>query len=352
MKLLAGALTLVCLTSIAYADIVTLKNGDRITGALVAIKGGNLQLKSEILGDLTIPLAQVATYSSTTPVAVVRKGQETVKGTLVLTPSANWQVNANGQEQALVPANVDLIMPADAYHEKYEGPTPKPWQAWKGTAAVGESLNRGNQNTSAFTTSIAAIRERPETVNFERHFRSTFNFVTLLSHAEQPGSSVTSHTLDTSLREDYLFDPRLFAFGLGEFQHISTEGLYLRQTYGGGFGFEVLNHPQTTFNLVGGITYQHEHFIAASTVTSMDGMFGETFGKQFTKRTRLDHSFTFYPDFSQTGQYRFDTTTVLSLKLNSRLSLNASFIDLYLSNPPAGNKNNNVTFSTGVGYTF
>lgn len=352
MKLVASLLTMVCFCSIALADVVTLKNGDRVTGTLVTIKGGNMELKSAILGELTIPMAQIATYSSAKPVAVVRKGKETVKGTMELLPSGNLQVKSNGQEQTLAPANVDLIMPADEYQQKYEGPAPKPWQAWKGTAALGESLQRGNQDSNTLTTTIAAIRERPETVNFERHFRSTFNFATLLSHADEPGSTVTSRTLATGLRQDYLFSSRGFVYGIGLFQHISTEGLYLRQTYGGGLGFQAINNSRETFSIVGGLTYQREHFIAAASDESMDGMFGEIFGRQFNKRMRLDHNLTFYPNFSEGGQYRFDTTTVFSLKLNTRLALNATFIDLYLSNPPAGNQNNNVTFSTGIGLLF
>jgi hypothetical protein len=55
---------------------VTLKNGDRVTGTLTTITGGNLQLKSEILGDLTIPLKQIASFAAEKPVAVIVKGQQ------------------------------------------------------------------------------------------------------------------------------------------------------------------------------------------------------------------------------------------------------------------------------------
>lgn len=350
--MLACLLALVGVAGSARADVVTLKNGDRVTGTLVTIKGGTLQLKSDILGTLSIPMAQVVTYTVAKPVAVVRKGQEPVRGSLELLPSGDWRVTEKGREQTFSPKNVDLIMPEDTFHQMYEGPAPKPWQAWKGTASLGESLQRGNQDTDSFTTTINAVRERPETINFERHFRSTFGVAALLAAAAEDGTNVTSHTLTSSLREDYLFSPRGFAFGMGEFEHISTEGLYLRQTYGGGGGLEVIKHPNTTFSILGGLTYQREHFFTSPTVESIDGLIGETFGKQIKKRIRLDHSLTFYPDFSHGGQYRFDTTTVFSFKLSNRLSLNTSFIDLFLSNPPPGDHNNNVTFSTGIGFVF
>jgi len=71
---------------LARADVVTLKNGDRVTGTLVDVKGGNLDLKSDILGSLAIPLKQVTSYSAEKPVAIVRKGQATVEGQLELEP--------------------------------------------------------------------------------------------------------------------------------------------------------------------------------------------------------------------------------------------------------------------------
>ena len=113
-RLVTGFMVLICAASVARADVVTLKNGDRITGTLVTIKGGTLQLKSDILGSLSIPMAQVASYSTANPVVLVRKGQAPVHGPLALTPSGDWQVTSKRQEQTIKPADVDLIMPQDA----------------------------------------------------------------------------------------------------------------------------------------------------------------------------------------------------------------------------------------------
>jgi putative salt-induced outer membrane protein YdiY len=182
--------------------------------------------------------------------------------------------------------------------------------------------------------------------------RTNFNFAGLFSHAGENSNTVTSRTLATSLRQDILITPRDFVFGLGQFEHISTQGLYLRQTYGGGFGTDIIQNSRTTFSLAGGMTYQHEKFITGAWAQNASPLLGEKLGEQVTKRTRIDHSLTFYPNFSQWGEYRFDSTTALNIKLTTRISFNASLIDLFLSNPPAGHQRNNVTFSTGIGYAF
>ena len=355
MKLsLISLLALACLAVSAHADVVTLKNGDRVTGTLVTIKGGTLQLKSDILGSLSIPMAKVATYTVDKPVALITKGKEPVQGTLELTPSGDWQVKTNGQTQTIAAANVDTIMPADDY-QKLVVVKPTPWQAWKGGISVGETIQHGNQQTNTFTTTINAVRERPEAPIFERHTRSNFDLVTLLSHASESNSdnSVTSHTISSNLREDFLFTPTLFVFGLAQLDHISTEGLYLRQTYGGGFGKDVIKKPRTIFSVIGGLTAQHEKFIDPGDHTeTLDGLVGEKLGEQITKRIRFDQNLNFYPNFTNGGEYRFDTSAILSIKLFNRFSFNASAIDLYLSNPPPRNEKNNITLSTGLGYTF
>jgi len=355
---LTTSLVLICLASWARADVATLKNGDRVTGTLVTIKGGTLQLKTANLGTVSIPMAQVATYSSDKPVAVVIKGQEPVQGILELLPSGDWQVKGeNGQVHTIAAAKPEVIMPAEDYQKLEQ--TPGVFQAWKGGASLGYSLQNGSQETNTLTTSITASRERPATPIFERHMRTTFDFTTLFSHAEQKSptppvvitSTVSSRTLTADLRQDYLFSPDNFVFVFGQINHVSTQDLYLQQTYGGGVGRDVVKNVRTTFSVLGGPTYVQEKFFNGLLTQTTQLLIGEVLGEQFSKRLRLDHYFHIYPDLIHGGEYRFDTSAVLAFKLSNRFSVNASLIDLYLSNPPTGEKNN-VTFSTGIGYTF
>lgn len=352
MKVWLGALlTFLSFAAMASADVVTLKNGDRITGTLVNVKGGNLELKSDVLGTLTIPLAQVATFSAEKPAAVMVKGEKPLQGQLQLQPSGDWQVTANGKSQTVAASSVDVIMPEEAYHKLVEH-TATPWQDWKGTASLGYAVQRGDQQTSNFSTAVAATRERPETPTFVRHWRTNYGLTMVFSHAAENGISVTSNTFSTGLRQDYLFAPDDFLFGLAQLDHVGAQGLYLRQTYGGGYGHDVIKTSRTLFSVLGGITFVHEKFFTGAYNQSAEALGGERLGIQLTKLVRLDHNLNFYPNLSNTGQYRFDTATTLSAKLSNKFSLNAGVIDFYLSNPAAGSHKNNVAFTTGLGYTF
>jgi len=354
-RIVCTLLTLACAGITAQADVVTLKNNDRVTGTLVTVSGGNLELKSDILGDLKIPMDQVKSFSAEKPVAVVVKGQQpgtaAARGQLELEPSGDWQLTENGKPRTITAASVDLIMPAEAY-QKVEEHTARPWQDWTGNASLGYGLQQGNQQTRTFTTTINAVRERPATPIFAPHWRTNFDLTTLLSNSTQNNAFVDSHTLSTDVRPQYLFTADNFVFGLAQFDHISTQGLYWRQTYGGGLGRDLIKSSRATFSLLGGLTYVHEKFFTGDWDQSADALIAEKLGYQISKRIRLDHDFNFYPDLSNTGQYRFDTATTLSAKLAGKFSLNTGVIDLYLSNPPAGNRKNSVTFTTGIGYSF
>lgn len=349
--LLVFVLGFVSFATIGRADVVTLKNGDRITGTMVTIKGGNLELKSDVMGVVTIPLAKVATFSAEKPAAVVVKGEEPLQGKLQLEPSGDWRVTANGKSQTVTASSVEMIMPEESYN-KIEEHTAKPWQDWKGTASLGYSLQNGDQQARTFTTTMAATRERPESPIFKRHWRTSYGLTALLATASQAGVKVTSKTFSTNLRQDYLFAPNDFFFGLAEADHIGAEGLYLRQTYGGGYGHDLIKSSRTLFSVLGGVTFVHEKFFTGDFTQSAEALVGEKLGMQLTKMVRLDHTLNFYPNLSNTGRYRFDTATTLSARLNSKLSANVGVVDFYLSNPAGVSKKNNIAFTTGLGYTF
>jgi putative salt-induced outer membrane protein YdiY len=335
----------------AQADVVTLKNGDRVTGTFVNEKDGKLQLKSEVLGDLSIPVDKIASFSAAKSVAVVIKGQKPIEGQLELTPSGEWQITTGGKSQKIAVATVEMIMDATEY-EALENHNGKPWQDWKGTSTLGYSVQRGDQDTSNLAITVAAVRERPEAPIFHSHFRTNFGLTTLLAHATQGATKITSNTLDTNVREDYLFSPDNFVFVIGGLDHIGSQGLYLRETFGGGYGRTLINRSRTQFAVIAGVTFVHEKFFTGANDQTAAVLVGEKFGFQISKHVRLDHNLNFYPNLSNTGQYRFDTTTGLTAALSKRFSLNTSFIDLYLSNPAAGSHKNNVAFTTGVGYAF
>src|SRR5271169_485796 len=74
------ALVLSYCCSALYAEQVTLKNGDRLTGTILTVSDKKLTIKTEHAGTVTIDWDAVAQFSSEQPMVVTRTDKQVVSG--------------------------------------------------------------------------------------------------------------------------------------------------------------------------------------------------------------------------------------------------------------------------------
>jgi hypothetical protein len=70
------------------------------------------------------------------------------------------------------------------------------------------------------------------------------------------------------------------------------------------------------------------------------------------KSTVLNQRLYFFPDLTNTGDFRgtFDFATVT--KMSKWLGWQNSFSDVYVTDPPLGKKQNDLIFTTGLNVSF
>jgi hypothetical protein len=88
-------------------------------------------------------------------------------------------------------------------------------------------------------------------------------------------------------------------------------------------------------------------------VRSLAGLtLGDALTQKVGKGTVITQSLFFYPDLTDTGQYRgtFNFGTVT--KISKWLGWQNSFTDIYVSNPPSGTKKNDLQLATGLNFSF
>ena len=95
-------------TGLLPADQITLKNGDVITGAIVKKDGGKLTIKSEFLGEVTVPWEAVIGIKSDDAVTVALPGDRNVSGK-VSTEGNQIRIDAAGSPQSAPLAEVAAI---------------------------------------------------------------------------------------------------------------------------------------------------------------------------------------------------------------------------------------------------
>jgi putative salt-induced outer membrane protein len=346
LVIFAGALAF---ASGARADTVALKNGDRLTGTVEVSDGKDVTLKTDFAGEIKIQWSAVQELKTDKPIYVVTPDKKTVSGT-VTTDGSNLIVHtANNGTVPVALAQVTVIRSSDVETAYEKSLHPSLLEAWKGGASLGFGIARGNSETTNLTTGFNADRKT-------LHDELTFYEASLYSTNDQPGGSVLANSILGGVKYDRNITKRLFVFVSADYTHDALQDLNLRQIYSGGLGVHVINTPNTTFDLLAGANYTRETYGGGATAVdrNLAGItLGEDFMHKFGKSTTFTEVFYFYPDLSNTGEYRFALDAASVTKINKWLGWQTALTDRYVTNPPiAGTKSNDIIFSTGINVSF
>lgn len=355
-KILLVALGLLLLPAFSRADSITFKNGETLTGTWEQVEGGKIVFKSDNVGEITVAATKLESISVSTAAVAILKDGTTVSGDLQLDSKGALGLVPSTKPGAAPETDFVIIYPAATFKKFEQTENARLWQDWNGSANLGYNLQSGDQQARNFSSTINATRNQPDIPGLSPKWRSTYFLTSLFANAKDTltGATVNSSTLSTGLRQDWLFSGSNFLFAFGQFDYVQPQGISNRETLGGGYGRDLIHTSKLVFSLMGGMTYVNTNFIgtASPAEQSAEALVGEKISAQPTKWLHLDHYLNFYPNLTQTGQYRFDTSTTLSIPVRKKLSFQVSYIDFYLSNPALGSHMNNSTFSTGLGYSF
>jgi putative salt-induced outer membrane protein YdiY len=250
-------------------------------------------------------------------------------------------------------ANATTIRSEEAQAAYEKSQHPGLLEGWKGGANVGFALARGNSETTNLTTGFTADRKTTRD-------EITLYFTSLYSSNDLPGGGTTANSIVAGGRYDHDLTKRVFVFGAADYTHDGLQGLNVRQIYSGGLGYHLISTDKTTLDLLGGVNYTRETYSGTTkgagvgTERNLAGVTtGETFMHKFGAATVVTEQFYFYPDLTNTGEYRFALDAASVTKINKWFGLQLSISDRYVSNPPiVGTKSNDVIFSTGINFAF
>src|SRR2546426_9781120 len=326
----------------AWADQVTLKNGDRVTGKIVKKDGAALTFKSDAFGDVSIPWEKVAQVISQEPLTVVLPGGKTVLGKVGTTEN-KLEVTTQAATESVAITEVSAIRNADEQKVYERLQHPGLLNLWAGYADLGVSLARGNADTSSITTAMNATRAtRADKVAVY------FNQIYSTGKAIDGSSVKTAQATRGGWSYNRNLTPRLFVNLFNDYEYDLFQNLDLRFVIGGGLGYSLIKNEQTQLDLLGGPAYNREKFSTPLTRNSAEAFWGDNLVHKFSKITALTQSFKMFNNLSELGEYRinFDLGAVTTLK--KWLSWQLTVSDRYLTNPIPGRKHNDVLFTTGI----
>ena len=351
-KTFVCGLLICCCCMALYAEQVTLKNGDRLTGTIVSVSDKKLVLKTAYAGEISIDRDSVAQFSTEQPMVVTRTNQQTVSGA-VNTKDSEVTVNTTSGTQT-IPMSEVAVMRSPADQAAYEKSLhPGMLEGWEGGGNFGLALARGNSDTTNIALGFNA--DRPTTTD-----KWTIQAASLYSTSTADNVTTTSaNALGGFIRYDRNLTKRLFAFGLfaGSYDH--AQDLNVRVSPSGGLGFHAIASKMTTLDLLGGFGYTYENYSSGyngstTGVTNnlLNATIGDEFSHKFTANTSMIQDFYFFPYLNSGGGYRGVFDFGLASKLYRAITWNLNFGDRYNSRPVAGKKDNDVLFTTGLGLSF
>jgi putative salt-induced outer membrane protein YdiY len=330
---------------LVFADQVTLKNGDRLTGTILKSDGKTLVVQTDYAGELSLKWEAVQAIDSKENLHLQLQNGQTVAGPVTGSDGKLQVSTPRGAVEASI-SDVKALR-SDAEETAYENSLhPGLFQEWKSGLNLGFALTRGNSETKNLSIGFVATRQT-------LHDKLGAYANSVYSSNDAPGAvpSTTANTAGGGFRYDHDLRKRLFAFVAADFFSDALQGLNIRAVEGGGLGFHAIKNDRTALDFLGGANYTHESY-TAFTRNFAALTIGESWTQKLGKSTALLQDLNFFPDLNDMGEYRatFDFGTVT--KLTHRLGWQNSFSDIYVTNPPAGKRKNDLVLTTGLNVSF
>jgi putative salt-induced outer membrane protein YdiY len=347
-KLKVFALILVFLfPALLFADQIVLKNGDRLTGTIETSDDKTLVIKSEFAGEVTVQWSAVQEITSTQRLSVTLNDGKTVVGTVTTSDGNLAVVTANAGTVTEPKAAVAKLF-GEAEQAAYEKSLhPGLLDAWKGAANVGFGLTRGNSQTKSLDIAFTADRK-----TLHDHLGLYTNSVYATNDAPGATPATTANAVQGGIRYDHDLNPRIFAYVGADFQTDALQTLDLRSVFGGGLGVHAIKNDRTTLDLLGGINYTREKYTLLPSRSFAAVSVGEELSHKLGVNTVLTQKLYFFPDLNDAGEYRATFNFGTVTKISKWLGWQNAFGDIYVTNPPAGAKQNDILLTTGFNFSF
>ncbi|MCU0539953.1 MAG: DUF481 domain-containing protein [Desulfobacterales bacterium] len=330
----AAGLVLLFLAAVAAADEVHLKNGDRLSGTIVTLSAGKLELETDFAGRLSINWGQVDRIETESPIEVVLADGTSLKGT-----AAPEAVSA-GTELWLTPTTA---APLDLTRVTAINPPVEPAVRFNGRINVG--LNKASGNTDTETAHADA----------ELSARSTDHRVTAggaYNRASKDNRKSEENVLGR-LKHDYFLTPKLYFYTGGLAERDEFKDISFRGTIGPGLGYQFFEGELMNLAVEAGPSYVYTNFDSGGSEDSESGRWAVRFDRFFFEKL-FQYYFTNegFVSASDTSDLFMFTRTGLRFPIREGFSLNAGFEWDWDNEPAEEAGKSDYRYILSLGYGF
>jgi putative salt-induced outer membrane protein YdiY len=327
-KLITLGFILSLISSAALADRVTLKNGDRLSGSVIAKRGNTLTFSTGYAGELKIDWDEVAQLETDETVDVMLKDE------------SHQQLALKTQskpESESMPAIGDIA---------YINPNPE--ESGRGYRVLGKANFAFTQSEG--NSSSDQLHADAEITVLARDYRYTIG-------GEFDQASIENVKADDSRRAygsyDDFFDKKQFLFTHVQLQRDRFRDIDLRTVIGGGYGYQFYDTETTRFSLKGGLDMVNlDRYEASSERFAALGWHIDFQHKLTGSDIELFHVQDGYRGLSEEASVLVQTRTGFRFPLSNGLYAMTQLNLDWESDPAPGRRQTDTKVLVGLGYAY
>lgn len=336
MKRITIGFLLASFFAAVLADVVELKNGDRLSGRIEGLSKGKLTFSTDYAGKIQIDWKKVAKLSSEERmVAEFASGRSAVG---VITSRRNGTAYVAAEQ----PQSVDLAEIVSIRQDPTLAEKRSLLHEWRGSVDFGYSVTAGNTEVKNFSLNFTPER-RTEADRIQLKLQSLYSV--------QDGVAGRS-LYKSSIRYDRYLGPQAFVFAIGLMEKDERKSLALRASEGGGFGVRLRPNVKTRMSFYGGATFLQEDFETTSRNLGGEALAGLEIETRSFSPFVVTAKNQILPSLGE-GRYRVEWDAHVRVPLFSGLTLGLQLFDYFDSDPPKSRiKRNDFGVLSTLGLTF
>jgi hypothetical protein len=315
-------------------DVVTLTNGDRITGEVVRLDRGRLEFKTDDEGTIYFEWDIVARVTSSEIFEVVTADGNRFLGTLTANGGGTLIVAAIDGETSLRLMDVTAITQIGSSF----------WKKLEGSVDLGFSYTK--------SSAIAQLNLNSITVFRKPAFEARLTASGTLTKSEEGERDDRAIVQASYLRYR---GQRWFVAGAAGFESNESLGLRLRSQIAASVGPRLVNTNRAYVSVGVGLSVNHEEGVDAESTDNLESMF--TFRTSYftydRPKTNVDVAFQYFPSLSNWGRQRIQLDAALKREIWKDVFVAVNGFDTFDSRPPNPDSHTNdvgVVLSFGWSY--
>jgi putative salt-induced outer membrane protein YdiY len=327
-------LMLCCGLQPAFADVLLMTNGDRLTGTVHSIADGTVVFDSAHAGRVIVRVEAISQLETKAAAAIRLASGDTLNGRLVIVDEAQaLQVEERVEEIALA----DIERMAKHRNRRHDLD-----RSWRNAVDLNGSVASGNTVSETLkATAESTLRQRDRE-----------HVVRLVAHYQETSGAATRNQGHVGYDQRWFFREDWFLVASGEYFQDRIRGVNERVSLGGGLGHRFWEDSLGVLSveLSLGATYESLRF---DTETSPALRWATDYQRLLRAgQLELFHRNRVLQIFETDRGIVFSSTTGLRLALNHRWKANLQFDVQHETRPQEDRKKTDLTYTLGVGFHF